>query len=375
MKITDVEVIPLSFKIKSTTIEDEASQNLRKFALIKVHTDEGITGIGESSDCYGHQVPLAIKEVVDGLLKHVLIGENPFNIDRLWRRMFESSYTTGATGTVVQAISGLDIALWDILGKAKGEPVYKMLGSHREEFKMYASTNIGLLGTPLEEQAKEAVRFVEEGFNAIKVRGKGDPKWDVEMVKCVRDAVGDDVDLMFDAFMHYTPATAIWVAKKLEKCNLFFFEEPLPSYDIEGLARVAASVDVPIAVGEHIYTKYGFKNLIMKGAADIFQPDSPINGGLSECKKICVIAETWDIPCVPHAYASAVGTIANMHLIASTPNCLMGEYDVSTFNPLRDELLTEPDIIKVKKGRIRMPKKPGLGIELDEETVAKYRYK
>lgn len=365
MEITDVKTFPLAFEQRGVT---------RKFLLVQVSTDEGITGIGESSDCYGHQIPLAAKMAVEGRIKPLIVGEDPFNIEGLWNKMRDSLISTGYEGVLTQSMSGVEVALWDIIGKAVKQPVYRLLGGYRDTFRVYASTNIGLRETPLKEQAKESLKYIEEGYTAIKIRVPGRPGWDEDIVRMVRDLVGDEVDLMVDAYQYYTPTVAIKMAKKFERYDLYFLEEPVPQYNLEALARVKASAEVPIAAGEHVYTKYGFRELIVREAVDVFQPDCNVTGGLLEAKKICAMADAWGIGCVPHSYASAVGLVAGWHLVASTPNCVMGEMNVAPFDPLRDELLTDPSIVKVDKGYVKVPKRPGLGIELDQKTLAKYSY-
>jgi len=366
MKITGVETFPLSFK-------QERVQ--RKFLLVRITTDAGITGIGESSDCYGHQIPLAVREVIEGKVKQLIIGEDPFNVEGIWNKMRDTLISTGLEGIVTHAMSGVEIALWDIVGKAVKQPVYKLLGGARDTFRVYASTEIGLKDTPLEKQAKEALTYLDQGFTAIKIRVPGRPKWDEDIVRMVRNIVGGDVDLMVDAYQFYPPGTAVKMARRLERYDLFFLEEPVPAYNVRALARVKASTTVPIAAGEHVYTKYGFRELIANNAVDVLQPDCNVTGGLMECKKICALGEAWGLTCVPHTFATAVGLIAGWHLLASTPSCVMGEMDVNPFNPLRDELPTDSKIVKVEKGQAKVPQRPGLGIEINEKTLAKYAIK
>lgn len=366
MKITDVETYPLSFK---------QEKRLRGFLLVRISTDVGITGIGESSDCYGHQIPLAVREVIEGRIKPLIVGEDPFNMEGIWNKMRDNLISTGLEGIVTHSMSGVEIALWDILGKAVKQPVYRMLGGARDTFRVYASTEIGLKETPLERQAKEAITYLEQGFTALKIRVPGRPKWDEDIVRMVRDTVGGDIDLMVDAYQFYSPATAVKMARRFERYDLFFLEEPVPAYNVSALARVKASTTVPIAAGEHVYTKYGFRELIANNAADVLQPDCNVTGGLMECKKICAMGEAWGLTCVPHTFATAIGLVAGWHLLASTPSCVMGEMDVNPSNPLRDELLTDPKLVMVKKGYAKVPQDPGLGIEIDEKILRKYAIK
>jgi len=366
MKITNVKAYPLSSLIRTG---DKVS-----FLLVEVSTDEGITGIGEASDCFGHQIPLAAKEVIEGKIKPLLLREDPSNVEWLWIKMRDGLISTGYEGLVTQAISGVEIALWDVIGKKLKQPVSKLLGGYKDKIRVYASTNIGLRGTPLEDQAEESLGYIEEGYDAIKIRLLGQPKEDEAIIKLVRDIIGDDIDLMVDAYQKYSPSTAIKMGKRFEKYDLYFLEEPIAQFNLEALARLKSEVDVRIAVGEHVYTKYGFRELILKDAADVLQPDCTVTGGLMESKKICAIGDAWGLDCMPHTWNTAVGMVAGWHLIASTPNCIMAEYSTAYPHPMRDELLTDPNIAKIEKGHAKIPDKPGLGIELKQEMLTKHQY-
>ncbi len=366
MKITNVKTYPLSASVRTG---DKVS-----FLLVEVSTDEGITGIGEASDCFGHQIPLAVKEVIEGKIKPLILQEDPFNLEWLWIKMRNELISTGYEALVTQAMSGVEIALWDVIGKALKQPVSWLLGGYKDEIRVYASTNIGLRGTPLNDQAKAALGYIEDGYDAIKIRLLGQPKQDEAIIRLVRDIIGDDIDLMVDAYQKYSPYIATKMGKKFERYDLYFLEEPIAQYNLEAFVRLKSAVDVPIAIGEHVYTKYGFRELIVKDAADVLQPDCTVTGGLMEAKKICAMADAWGIDCMPHTWNTAVGIVATWHLIASTPNCLMAEYSVAQPHPMRDDLLTDPTLIKIEKGRAKIPRKPGLGIELNKETLVKYPY-
>ena len=366
MKITNVKTYPLSSTIRTGSKVS--------FLLVEVSTDEGITGIGEASDCFGHQIPLAAKEVIEGKIKPLILQQDPFNVEWLWVKMRDGLISTGYEGIVTQAISGVEIALWDVIGKSLKQPVCRLLGGYKDKIRVYASTNIGLRGTPLKDQAEAALGYIEEGFDAIKIRILGQPKQDEAIVKLVRDVIGYDIDLMVDAYQRYSPSVAIKMGKRYERYDLYFLEEPVAQYNLEALARLRSEVDVPIAIGEHVYTKYGFRELLVKDAADVLQPDCTVTGGLLEAKKICTLADAWGMDCMPHTWGTAVGMVVGWHLIASTPNCLMGEYSVARPHPLRDELLTDHNIVKIEEGYAKVPEKPGLGVELNQETLAKYPY-
>jgi L-alanine-DL-glutamate epimerase-like enolase superfamily enzyme len=368
MRITDVEIITF----KPT-----------KQAIVKVYTDEGIVGVGSISS--HPQVAKAIIEAEPGHsppgpvstggvitatgLKHLIVGEDPLEVERIWEKMYRGSIWYGYRGAAIHAISGIDTALWDIAGKAMKVPVNKLLGSrYRDKVRAYASC---VIGDPREVE-KKLVSYIEKGFKAVKL-GWGpfgeSFESDVELVKRARDAVGDEVELMIDIGRKWTASAAIRRIRKLERYDLFFIEEPLPPDDLEGYARLVRSVDTPIATGELYSTRYSFRELIERQAADVLQPDIDRAGGISECRKIALMANMRNLLCIPHSWSTAINIAASLHLVSSIPNGQFVEYEVE-HNPLISELLVEP--IKVKDGLIEVPNKPGLGIELDEEAVAKY---
>jgi len=357
MKITKVEAIPLSSPqtLPSGTV------------IVKVYTDEEIVGVGQPSSAGS---PLAISAIVNWLSRFV-IEEDPFNVERIWQKLYDQAVWFGHAGGVIRAISGIEMALWDIIGKALKVPCYKLFGGFfREKVKVYAS-DTAFRKSP-KEAAKDAVRWVEAGFECIKHHISGDVKRDLEMVKLVRDSIGDDIDFIVDLSKKFDPTTAIRVAKKMEKYDIFMFEEPVPPDDVDALVKVRSALDTPIATGETVYTRYGFKEILVKGAADIIQPDCTVVGGMMEWKKVCAMADAWRVPVIPHAWGTQLTTIAHLHLAVSTPNFVMLEYpyEMHLEHPFMRELLTEP--IKFKNGFIEVPKKPGLGISLNEEALSKY---
>ncbi|MBC8232200.1 mandelate racemase/muconate lactonizing enzyme family protein [bacterium] len=358
MKITDVKVTLI-----------------KGIILVRVYTDEGIVGLGE---CSGMNGPV-IRSVVEDSLRPLLIGENPLDIERLWEKMYVKTYKIRGQSQSI-GISGVDIALWDILGKALNTPVYQLLGGcYREKIRMYASSVPRELQDAV-KSAEMAVQFVEAGFTALKVKvgtrwGFDDlPDLAVETVRAIREAIGPNIDLMVDANSAYTAHTAIRLGRKFEEYNIFHFEEPVPFHDLGAMAQVAAALDVPLAGGEQDHTRYRFKEILMMDAVDIVQCDVIKAGGLSECKKIAAMADAFGRPVTPHNTNRTVGMAATLHFLASTPNARYSQE--CTILPgrkpdsVRDELLTKP--FKVVAGFLEVPKGPGLGVELNEEIVAKY---
>lgn len=369
MKIIDVKLIPLRYPLKEPIRLAWGEMTHRQFALIQIETDEGITGIGETSVNFPVWSIVERKATVEQGIKPLLLGEDPLCIERLWEKMYRSLIRLGllwGKGAIMQAISGADIALWDIAGKALGAPVFRLLGGlYQERIKLYAT------GFSLKEPAEGAARCVEQGYRAVKLRIGFDPERDVENVRAVREAIGDDVQLMVDANMAWDRRLAIDMAERLEEFNLYWLEEPVRCDDLEGMAAVAAATKTPIAAGENAFGRRDFKALLTARAADIIMPDVTRSGGLTECRKICSLASAWGISYSPHHYGSDVGFAASLHLLASTPGGLIMLRDVSP-TLLREEVLLEP--LKIEGGYAEVPQGPGLGVELNEEIISRFTF-
>jgi L-alanine-DL-glutamate epimerase-like enolase superfamily enzyme len=340
----------------------------RQYIIVRVTTDEGIVGYGECSPMNGP----AIKSMVDNALTPLIIGADPFDVEALRKLMLTRCYKLGPMGALNNAIAGIDIALWDIIGKAVGQPVYRMIGGEvRKKVELYASFMRRDL-TPVEE-AKRAAHFVEQGFRAIKIHSATPWMYDtgfdqtLKTVKEIRAAVGDDIMLMVDPNNAYTPHRAIQIGRQLEEFGVFHFEEPVAAYDYPGLAEVAQALDIPIAAGEQEYTVWQFRALITEGKVDILQPDVVKSGGITETKKIIQLGEAFNKPVTMHQTQPTIGQIATVHLAAASPMCLYPqEYNIEP-HPLRERLLTSP--LEIKDGFIEVPDKPGLGIEIDEKAL------
>jgi L-alanine-DL-glutamate epimerase-like enolase superfamily enzyme len=338
--------------------------------LVKVSTDEGIVGIGECSPMRPRKL---VAETVFQFIRPLLIGMDPFDIERIWETFFVGTYKLrGRLSTI--AFSGVEVALWDIMGKALNLPVHRLLGGlYREKVRMYASF-MRRDQSPL-EVARRAAEAVQQGFTAVKIKiGK---RWGfdslpdnaVETVREVRAAVGDDIELMVDCNSAYSAVRAIQIGRQLEQYGIFHYEEPVQEHDIESLAKVSRALDVPVAAGEQHHTKYEFKDMLVREAVDIVQADIIKAGGFWECKKIAAMADAFSKIHTPHNTQPTIGIIATVHFAASTPNCRYAqEYNMEP-HPLRETLLKES--IRVKDGYIDVPTGPGLGIELNEDVVKK----
>jgi L-alanine-DL-glutamate epimerase-like enolase superfamily enzyme len=238
--------------------------------------------------------------------------------------------------------------------------------------RAYASAGFYTQTKGKRELALEMASYVEEGYSAVKMKIGGlSLKEDLERIRAVREAIGPEVELMVDANCAYTPKQAMAMAERMEELNIAWFEEPVPTDDVEGSAQLAAFTSIPIAGNESEFTRFGFRDLIVRRAVDIVQPDAIWSGGISECRKIAAMASAFGLPCVPHSFSSAVALVANMHLIASIPNGYLVEMDRNP-NPLREELIHGPVRIDAESC-VRMPQGPGLGIELDEGVIRRYR--
>lgn len=326
----------------------------RNWLFVKVETDEGIFGLGEASG-WPRVVETAIKD-----LTPVVIGEDPFQIERIWQKMLLSIMGHGMTGVVGSgAMTGIEIALWDIVGKKLGVPLCDLLGGRcRDRIRVYGHAG----------DAKRALELVERGYTAVKTGSLDRP---VVMVKEIRKAVGDEVDVCIDVHgpPWFTVQDAIRIGQELEPYDILFYEDPVPPENVDALAKVAESVNVPIAIGERHATIYGFRELLERGIADVIQPDMGRAGGLLQVKKISAMAEAHYVTVAPHDGSNGpIAEAAAVHLMATTPNFLILEHladDVSW----RYEVVTP---LKVEDGYIKVPKKPGLGVELYEEEAAKH---
>lgn len=348
----------------------------RNTCLVEIETDDGIVGWGE---CYG---PSAVaRAFIESQLASQIIGRDPFDVEVIWEHLYNRIKDYGQTGMAIAAISGIDIALWDIIGKTCGVPIHKLIGgAFRNEVQAYATGLYFIdMDKVVEESVEEAEKFVSQGFRAIKMKiGLGSHKKDIARVAAVRDAIGPDVKLMVDANHCYSVPNAIRLGRMLEEFDIDWFEEPISPEDVDGYIEVTRALDMAVAGGENDFTRWGFRDKIARKAMDIVQPDVCAAGGLSECKKIAALASTHGVECVPHAWGSAVGLSATIHFLASLPDqppCLVPQPVLLEFeqeeNPFRDFLAVDP--ITQTNGIVPVPQGPGLGIEIDRDVIAKYR--
>ena len=381
MKITNVEVLVLkSPGLYNNPEGSEEPLGPTYMGVVRVSTDAGITGYSDM-ETVASVAKAAVDaprwsepgtECFDGLAS-LVIGENPLEVERLWYKMYRGSIYYGRRGVAVQAISAIDIALWDIMGKFYQQPIHVLLGGKwRERVRAYAST----LFRPTPEAMREATRkYLDEGFTAIKfgwgVFGK-DPNLDVRLVEAARKEMGDGNDLLVDTgwFIERTPKQAIQVIHSIEAFRPFFVEEILHPEDYDGYAQVARSVDTLIACGEQEATEWGFRQLIERGHVDILQPDLTRCGGFTVARKIVHMAELANVLVIPHSWSSDLLTAASLHLNAFQRRAVFVEFSTSQ-GPLSRAMVKKP--LRLVDGHVSVPGGPGLGVEVNEETLEKYR--
>jgi D-galactarolactone cycloisomerase len=376
MRIAQVKVLVLRHRLREPFGFSQWWYDTRSCCLVRIMTDTGLVGWGE---CYGPPEPT--KAVIDSVYTPLILqGADPLANEVLWERMYNRMRDYGQKGVAVAAISGVDIALWDIKGQAHGQPVHALLGgAFRTSVEAYAT---GLYFRQVEDQpaalAEEAARYVAEGFAAVKMKVGLGLAADRANVRAVRAAIGPDTLLMADANHAYDARAAIGVGRVLEECGAHWFEEPVPPEDVDGYVEVKAALDLAIAGGEAEFTRWGFRELLRRRAVDIVQPDTCSAGGLTECKRIMALASAFGVRYTPHVWGSAVGLAASLHLAATVPDSppslapapLLFEFD-RTENHFRDELTLAP--IVLDHGRLAVPTGPGLGLAIDERTIERYR--
>ena len=379
MKLQDLEVI--------VTAPPAPGWGGRYWILVKVTTDTGIIGWGE---CYASSVgPAAMKAVIEDVFARHMQGENPENIELMYRRVYSSGFTQRPDLTVIGAFSGLEIACWDVLGKDRDRPVHALIGGRmNDRIRAYTYLyplphhDINAFWTSPEMAAESALDCVARGYTAVKFDPAGpytlrgghmpamsDISQSVAFCKAIREAVGDKADLLFGTHGQFTTAGAIRLAQAIEPYSPLWYEEPVPPDAVEQMAQVARSTRIPVATGERLTTKAEFAPVLRSGAAAILQPALGRAGGIWEMKKVAAMAEVYNAQMAPHLYAGPIEWAANIQYAASIPNILMCEC-IET--PFHDQLIKGS--IRVEDGFITPPTAPGLGIEVDEALARAHPY-
>jgi len=355
VKITDVKLTVIPLGPRPRPVSDATfTESTFTFSMTEVFTDEGITGICPSG---------RYRELVEGSLRDMVVGEDPLRIERLWRKMYSGWNHPASAGEAIRAMSYIDIALWDIIGKALGQPVYRLLGGDRDRVPAYVGGGYYAPGKTNEELQQEMRGYISMGYNAVKMKvGRVSLEEDVERVRAVREAVGDDVDLMVDANHAWTSYQAIRFGRMIEGLNVVWLEEPVPATDYEGGAEVCRALDIPVATGENEYLRWGFRDLIRHRATDIVQADPAICGGYTEWRKIAALATSNNMPLAPHGNGN-IGA----HAVASIPEGLT----VECYPGLQSAQSQIIPLFPIEDGEIVLPQESGLGITVNEEALAK----
>ena len=355
MKITEVRAIPLAIPLRQTTPPSTWAAGAAKQILVRITTDDGLIGWGES---FAYGATLAVCGVIDDALAPIVLGQDPSQIENLVDRMHRALMIWGRRGLAMMAVSGVELALWDLAGKARGVPVYQLIGGLcQSRGRAYAS----LLRFETPTQVAQAVSAAKVlGFTAVKLH-----QVDVESVAAARDAGGADLDLMLDTNCPWTVEEAIRIGRKLERYDLRWLEEPVfPPENVEGLALVRQRGGIPTAAGENYGTVWDFRRAFEAGAIDYAQPSVTKIGGVTELRRVAALAETFGVTVVPHSAYFGPGLLASIHCIAAMPGETLVERFYCDFakNPLGGA-------IDPVNGRIAVPQKPGLGVDPDPRML------
>lgn len=363
MKITHVESFVLHVPITPPITDAINVATHWGLAGVRIFTDEGFVGCGYTGTCA--QGDEMIAETIEHYYAPVLMGKDPFMVKEIWDELrFGKMHWIGRAGITHMALAAVDIALWDIMAKASNKPLWQYLGGHKAtKIKAY-NTNGGWLNWTKERLIQDVTEIVNQGFSGVKMKvGKADPREDYDRVKAVRKAIGDDTTLMIDVNQQWNITTAMTWGRKLEEFDLFWLEEPLNPDDIINHRKLADELNVPIALGEHVYTKYAFRDYIHQGAVEYVQVDVTRVGGITEWLQVAGLAHAYDLPICPHV--GDMGQI-HQHLVASTQNAVMLEYI-----PWIRDIFAEP--ISVENGYYHLPHSPGASTDIIPELFERYR--
>jgi galactonate dehydratase len=348
----------------------ETFQSGDRWLFVEITTDTGITGVGEAG-LWGY--PQAARAVIDSF-KQYLIGQDPLRIEHHWQYLYRNAHFRGAA--ICGALAGIDIALWDIAGKHYGAPVYQLLGGRcRDKVRVY----IHIGGETPEALAESARRAVQAGFTAVRFTPFPREYWNltyqallesiVQRCAAVYEAVGKDADLCIEIHRRLSPAEAVALAQELAKFRPLFYEDPILPDSIQSMAAVAVHCPVPIATGERLHTLFEFRELLERGGAAYIRPDVCLAGGLTHCKKIAAVAESYHVGVIPHNPLSPVSTAACVQLDACIPNFTLQEY-TGEDRPPKSEIVRQP--LRLEKGYLIVPDTPGIGVELNHAALERY---
>jgi L-alanine-DL-glutamate epimerase-like enolase superfamily enzyme len=326
--------------------------------LLSIETDEGLVG-----EAYAFSINAVRLKAFDEMITsfdHQLIGKDPHYVEAIWQNIWKEINPIGHRGMSVSALSTIDTACWDLIGKAANKPLHHLFGACRDSIKTYASAGLWLSQT-IDELQAEAADFIEQGFRGMKMRlGSGNTSADVERVKAVRESIGDNIELMVDLNQALTPKAAIQLGRSLEEFNLTWIEEPVAAYDLKGHAKVTQTLDTPIASGETEYNRFAMQQMIEQCSCDILMPDLQRIGGLTEMRNVAALASANNMPISTHIF-----TEQSLCIAGSASNCISVEH-IPWYSPLfREDLVLE-------EGKLVIPNRPGLGFTFDPQAIKRY---
>ena len=386
MKITRITSHVLGYDLPESLGYSQQYYSKRTSHLVEVETDEGITGWGE---CFGAgNIAFANKGIVEKVIQPMVLGMQALDRDVIWHKVYNLMRDHGQKGMPLQALSGVDIALWDIAGKVAGLPIYKMIGgAHRKEIEVYGygmmlrPENVDSLVSRFMDEASE---IKEMGFKAVKMKVGLGPKDDLRLIESVRRGVGDNYRFMVDANHGYTTHDAFYVGRAMEEFDPYWFEEPVAPEDLNGYRELRAGLKVNISGGEAEFNRWGWRNLLESRGLDIAQPEVCALGGISEYLRVLALCHAHFTPVVNHVWGSAIAVATNLHLLAAMPPLPGGlfpwepmlEYD-TTHNRFMDDLLTESleikNQVKANNGTVSLPIGPGLGVTPKRDFLDSFR--
>jgi D-galactarolactone cycloisomerase len=370
LRITDVRAFPTSFPIPAA---NRVSLGIgtaikRDAVVVKVATAGGLVGWGEAHHGRAHT---AVAKLIDTTLKTLILGMDADDVVGIWDRMYRFQLASHGMGAgACLAMSGIDIAVWDIRGKARGVPLYRLLGGSKKPVPAYAG-GVSLGYQPPAQLVEEARKSLDKGYKALKLRVGDSVERDIERMEAVRRAFGDRVEILTDANIGYQVEDVRRVMPAMDELGIRWLEEPFPAQDYRSYREAKSFGLTPLAAGENHYTRYEFNRLIEDGAITILQPDLSKSGGITECLRIAALASAWKLPVHPHSSMTGLNHAATIHFLAALDNGGYFEGDVSRSNRFRDELVSNPGEIDAG-GNVWPLDGPGLGVEVDEEFLVKH---
>ena len=378
--IKDIIVHIIKSKLEIPFAFSQGWVNQRSATLVEIQTSDGLTGWGEAF-CQGLEPPEISATVIDVALKPLLLNQSPLDIEVLWHKMYNMTRDYGRKGSVISAISAIDIALWDIAGQFYNQPIYQLLGgAFRKKIKPYATGFYRIKGKgEAKRLSDEAITHYENGFDHMKVKLGFGLQDDIECMKSINEILeGKNVTLMIDTNHAYGRSEALYLGHALKEYNLRWYEEPVVPEDISGYAELRSKLKMPIAGGENEHTLFGYRSLFENGAVDIAQPDIGSCGGITSAKHIIALAHSFGVEVNPHVWGSAIAQAASIQVIAAIPTTHHSifakspilEYDQSS-HPFRRDLLNKP--IELEDGFVNVSSKPGLGIDVNISTIKTYK--